>query len=249
MAGAMRGAMRALELVHVAGRCSYAEGLGLQRAAMNAKLAALREGHEMPRDRLFLLEHEPVYTLGRSADVANVLSGVADGGFDLVRVDRGGEVTFHGPGQIVGYPVLDLRAHTKDLHWYMRQVEEVIIATLATYGLEGSRKEEYTGVWVDDAKVCAIGLNASRWITSHGFALNVTTDLEAFSRIVPCGIDDPALSVTSIEALLGSGVAAPSRMEVQERLVKEFMRIFTYDRLRLTKSHAAPVESEIKTIR
>mmetsp|Transcript_1907 Transcript_1907/g.4349 ORF Transcript_1907/g.4349 Transcript_1907/m.4349 type:complete len:237 (-) Transcript_1907:435-1145(-) len=225
----MRAPRRVLDVAHVAGRCSYGFGLDLQRSAMSSKLAALREKTTMPRDKLFLLEHEPVYTLGRSADEANVLPGVAQGGFEVVRVDRGGEVTFHGPGQIVGYPVLDLRRHKKDLHWYMRNVEEAIIATLATYDLEGSRKEEYTGVWVENAKVCAIGLNASRWITSHGFAFNVSTDLTQFDRIVPCGIDEPGLTVTSLKQLLGSEKVTPTRMEVQTRLVKEFMRVFDMD--------------------
>mmetsp|Transcript_24930 Transcript_24930/g.53809 ORF Transcript_24930/g.53809 Transcript_24930/m.53809 type:complete len:234 (+) Transcript_24930:40-741(+) len=192
---------RVLEVVHVRDQCDYLYGLDLQRNVQDAKIVALREGGDVPRDVLILMEHRPVYTLGRHADPSNVLFDTEDEACTLHRVERGGEVTYHGPGQIVGYPIFDLRRHKKDLHWYMRSVEQVIIQVLGRHGLEGDRKEKYTGVWVGNEKVCAIGLNASKWVTSHGFGLNVTTDLSAFSKIIPCGITEEGTGVASIESL------------------------------------------------
>ena len=141
-------------------------------------------------DALLLLQHPSVYTLGQGATTEFVKFDPQQAAVPLVRVERGGEVTYHCPGQLVGYPILNLQHYQKDLHWYLRQLEEVIIQAIAPYGLQGKRVEGMTGVWVNDRKVAAIGIKVSRWITMHGFALNVCPDLSGFQRIVPCGIAD-----------------------------------------------------------
>ncbi|KAL0587514.1 hypothetical protein ABG067_002810 [Albugo candida] len=148
-------------------------------------------------DAILILQHPGVYTLGRRASMANVkFDSNAKESFKLIRVDRGGEVTYHGPGQVVVYPILDLNHHRKDLHWYLRRIEEVVIAVLAKFGIRGHRQTGLTGVWVQDPqtkdikKIAAIGTHATKWITMHGFAINVTTDLTSFHHIVPCGIEN-----------------------------------------------------------
>ena len=141
-------------------------------------------------DILILLEHPPVYTLGQGATTEFLKFDSAQAEYELHRIERGGEVTYHCPGQLVGYPILNLQHYRKDLHWYLRQLEEVIIRVLAVYKLEGTRISGLTGVWIDGRKVAAIGIKVSRWITMHGFALNVCPDLEGFDHIVPCGIPD-----------------------------------------------------------
>lgn len=142
------------------------------------------------KDVLLLLEHPPVYTLGQGASLNFLKFEPTEVSWELHRVERGGEVTYHCPGQLVGYPILNLRHYRQDLHWYLRQLEEVLIQVLARYGLKGDRIDGMTGVWVEGRKVAAIGIKVSRWITMHGFALNVCPDLTGFERIVPCGIAD-----------------------------------------------------------
>ncbi|MEO0489426.1 MAG: lipoyl(octanoyl) transferase LipB [Cyanobacteria bacterium J06659_2] len=139
-------------------------------------------------DVLLILEHPPTYTLGQGADPQFLKFDLAAPPAAVYRIERGGEVTYHCPGQLVGYPILNLRRHRQDLHWYLRQLEEVIIRAIAIYGLSGERVEGLTGVWVEGYKVAAIGIKVSRWITMHGFALNVCPDLSGFDMIVPCGI-------------------------------------------------------------
>jgi lipoyl(octanoyl) transferase len=139
-------------------------------------------------DILLLMQHPPVYTLGQGASESFLKFSVPHP--DLYRIERGGEVTYHCPGQLVGYPILNLQRHQSDLHWYLRQLEEVLIQVLAQYSLRAERLAGMTGVWVKDHKVAAIGIKASRWITMHGFALNIQADLTGFSEIVPCGIQD-----------------------------------------------------------
>lgn len=141
-------------------------------------------------DVLLLLEHPPVYTLGQGASLEFIKFSPTQTDWEVHRVERGGEVTYHCPGQLVGYPILNLRYYRQDLHWYLRQLEEVLIRVLAGYGLQGERLTGYTGVWLEGRKVAAIGIKVSRWVTMHGFALNVSPDLEGFKRIVPCGIAD-----------------------------------------------------------
>ena len=174
------------------GRVKYAEAWRVQRA-----LAARRHAEPgVHGDDLLLLQHPSTYTLGRKSTLDNVKFDVRDASamleFDVHRTERGGEVTHHAPGQLVGYPIFDLRNPPlrKDLHWYLRCVEEVVIRVLSTYGLHGERIDGLTGVWVDGRKIAAVGLSVSRWVTMHGFALNVTTDLAGFDAIVPCGIAD-----------------------------------------------------------
>lgn len=148
---------------------------------------ARRRQADLP-DSLLLLEHPPVYTLGQGADEQFVKFEPTQHTPPVIRVERGGEVTYHCPGQLVGYPIMNLRRHRTDLHWYLRQLEEVLIRTLQVFDLAAERVPNLTGVWVDGCKVAAIGIKASRWITMHGFALNVCPDLAGFERIVPCGI-------------------------------------------------------------
>jgi lipoate-protein ligase B len=204
------------------GRIAYQEALDLQHQIVE------RIKETETRDAvLLLLEHEAVVTLGRSADAANLLLSreeFARRGIELHESSRGGDVTYHGPGQIVGYPILRLAGARRDVHRYLRSVEQVIINVLARYGLQGRRVEGYTGVWVEDAKVAAIGVALTRWVTYHGFALNVATDLDAFRLIVPCGITDKP--VTSLEKLLGRSV--PLR-EVEDALAEEFVAEFGFE--------------------
>jgi lipoyl(octanoyl) transferase len=141
-------------------------------------------------ETLILLEHPPVYTLGQGSTLANLKFDPATTAYELHRTERGGEVTYHCPGQIVGYPILNLRFFQQDLHWYLRQLEEVILQTLEVYRLKGDRIPGLTGVWLEGYKIGAIGIKVSRWVTMHGFALNVCPDLAGFSQIVPCGIAD-----------------------------------------------------------
>jgi lipoyl(octanoyl) transferase len=201
------------------GRVSYGEGLDLQ-----ARLVQERRAGEIP-DTLLLLEHPHVITLGSGAHGEHVLADEDERhrlGIELVETGRGGDVTYHGPGQLVGYPILDLKPDRKDLHRYLRDLEEALIQALAGLGVAGRRVEGLTGVWTDGGKVAAIGVRVSSgWITSHGFALNVTTDLSYFGTIVPCGIQDR--DVTSLERELGHD---PGMERVQERVVDAFCREF-----------------------
>ncbi|EDX86470.1 lipoyltransferase [Synechococcus sp. PCC 7335] len=172
------------------------------------------------RDTLILLQHPPVYTLGQGADIRFLKFAPGSKHYELHRVERGGEVTYHCPGQVVGYPILDLKQHRMDLHWYLRELEEVIILVLAEYGLRGDRLEGMTGVWVDGYKVAAIGIKVSRWITMHGFALNVCPDMGGFERIVPCGLEGK--SVGSIAQF----VPDISLKQVQQTLIEQFEQVF-----------------------
>ncbi|MDE3054340.1 MAG: lipoyl(octanoyl) transferase LipB, partial [Gemmatimonadota bacterium] len=161
---------------------AYARALELQRAAARARIAG-----EIAQDLLLLVEHPPVVTLGRSSRDAHLLASpalLAARGVEVFEVERGGDVTFHGPGQLVGYPIVDLKRHKQDLHWYLRQVEEALIRGLAGYGIDGGRNPGYTGVWTQGRKIASIGVHARDWVTWHGFALNVSTDLAFFDLIV-----------------------------------------------------------------
>jgi lipoyl(octanoyl) transferase len=203
------------------GRVDYATALELQQ-----QLAADRKQGLVP-DQLLLLEHPHVITMGRNGQLKNLLAGddvLARAGIGFYPVDRGGDVTYHGPGQLVGYPIFDLRDWQRDVGAYVRAVEETIIATLAEYGIAAGRIPKLTGVWVGERKIAAIGVHLSRWVTSHGFALNVSTDLSYFQYIVPCGLTRP---VTSMAAL---GVRA-SLDEVGAKLAVHFARIFDCEML------------------
>jgi len=215
--------MRTLE-VRELGRIAYADAWALQQS-----LEAQRKLGEIG-DQLLLLEHPHVLTLGRNGHQENLLVSrdrLEQLGIQFFENNRGGDITYHGPGQIVGYPIIDLREWKRDVVAYVRSVEESIIRVLARYGIEGTRDPGATGVWTKGpagqlAKICAIGVHLSRWVTTHGFAFNWTTDLRYFQYIVPCGLTRP---VTSLEEL---GVRV-SREELHRTIVEEFARVFDYD--------------------
>jgi lipoate-protein ligase B len=206
-------------VVHL-GLVPYARALELQRAIARARISG-----EIAHDVLLLLEHPPVVTLGRSAKAQNLIASpalLAARGVELFEAERGGDVTFHGPGQLVGYPIVNLRGHKQDLHWYLRQVEGVLMHALEAIGIPTQRSEGRTGVWTNDRKIASIGVHARDWVTWHGFALNVSTDLSYFDLMVPCGL--AGVTMTSVTNELGSG--APSLMEVSESVAKSFGMVF-----------------------
>jgi lipoyl(octanoyl) transferase len=179
---------------------------------------------------LLFVEHPPVYTLGKSGNEDNILMSQQElkiNGIEFFHINRGGDITFHGPEQLVGYPILDLDKFKTDIGWYLRSLEEVIIMTMAEYGLTGERSKGETGVWIEpgikgkERKICAMGIKCSRWITMHGFALNVNTDLNYFNNIIPCGIQNK--QVTSLEKELGKKV---SMEEVKEKMKRNFEEVF-----------------------
>lgn len=202
------------------GRRPYGEVLELQRAIAAERIAGGRP------DTLLLVEHDPVVTLGRSTKREHLLlseKALAERGVELFDIERGGDVTFHGPGQLVGYPIFDLQQHRQDLHWYLRQVEQALIDALATYDIVGGRVEKYTGVWVENRKIASIGVHARSWVTWHGFALNVSTDLSYFDMMVPCGI--PQVTMTSISRELARVV---SLEEVADSVTSAFTSVFDF---------------------
>jgi lipoate-protein ligase B len=195
------------------GRRRYGEVLELQRAVARARISG-----EIEQDVLLLVEHPPVITLGRSSKDAHLLANpaqLAGRGIELFEVERGGDVTFHGLGQLVGYPIIDLKRHKQDLHWYLRQVEEILIRALGEFGIQSERVTKYTGVWTGKRKIASIGVHARDWVTWHGFALNVSTQLSYFDLIVPCGI--PEVAMTSLQRELGRPVALEEVTEVVSR--------------------------------
>lgn len=186
---------RVIEVIE-GGLVPYAEGLAWQRDLAHARIAG-RTGHDL----LLLVEHPPVITLGRNSHAAHLLD---PGEVEVVEVERGGDVTFHGPGQLVGYPILDLRQHRPDLHWYLRALEEALIHALAALRVRAARNPPHTGVWTSNRKIASIGIHVKQWVTWHGFALNLTTDLAEFERIVPCGIS--GVRMTTVERERGGDV-------------------------------------------
>jgi lipoyl(octanoyl) transferase len=179
---------------------------------------------ERSNSYLILTEHEPVITIGKSGNMRNLLTDptqLISQGIELVEIDRGGDITFHGPGQLVGYPILDLLQFRKDIHWYLRTIEEVVIQTLMDFGIKGQRIPDLTGVWVKNRKICAIGVKVTRWVTMHGFALNISTNLDYFNHIIPCGISDHG--VTSIFEEIGNIV---DQKDVITSLYHNFSTLF-----------------------
>ncbi|MEL6553877.1 MAG: lipoyl(octanoyl) transferase LipB [Cyanobacteria bacterium J06621_11] len=177
------------------------------------------------KDRLLLLQHPPVYTLGQGADTRFLRFDPGSDDYEIHRVERGGEVTYHCPGQLVGYPILNLKAHKPDLHWYLRQLEEVLIRTLACYGLVAGRVAGLTGVWYEGHKIAAIGIKVSRWITMHGFALNVCPDLSGFEKIVPCGIEGRPVG-SMAQFLPDVGFNAVEFNAVRQVVIEQFEQVF-----------------------
>lgn len=185
-------------------------------------------------DVLLLLEHPNTYTLGKTADRFNLKSSeeyLKENHISVYDIDRGGDITYHGPGQVVGYPIIDLNNWYKDTHKYLRALEEVIIKTCTEYNLFCERNPKYTGVWINDRKIAAIGIKVSRWITMHGFAFNVNTDLNLFNGIIPCGIQDK--SVTSLAEELNTEVDI---QEVKQKLLNNFKEIFGYTNVSIVNS-------------
>ena len=230
-------------LVADLGTMRYADALALQRAVAKARISGAFED-----DVLLLVEHPPVVTLGRSSKDQHLLASpalLASRGIELHEVERGGDVTFHGPGQLVGYPIIDLKRHKQDLHWYLRQVEQALILALATFGIVGERSAGFTGVWTNGRKLASIGVHARDWVTWHGFALNVSTDLSFFDLIVPCGIRAVEMSSLAREiARMREGAALPvpepspatneasegtlARL-ARERVVRGFAQVFALE--------------------
>ena len=201
------------------GLMPYKESLRIQE-----KLVLSRRSEEVP-DQLLMLEHPHVITVGKSSSEEHILvteEQISDLGISVFKVGRGGDVTYHGPGQLVGYPILDLKPNRKDLHRYLRDLEEVLIRSLAVLSIEGRRREKMTGVWVEGRKIAAIGVRvSSQWITSHGFSINVCNDLSYFETIVPCGIKD--VEITSIANELGTKITIGA---VTRIVVQEFREVF-----------------------
>ncbi|MEO0043625.1 MAG: hypothetical protein RL329_3073 [Bacteroidota bacterium] len=213
----------------------------LQKELIANKLAHRLSDGKYPLDYpqkhyLLFCEHPPVYTLGKSGSMAHLLldeAALAAQSIDFFKINRGGDITFHGLGQIVGYPIFDLDLFFTDVHKYVRLLEEAVILTLKMYGLNGIRIKNFTGVWLEPKvenepfrKICAIGVHISRWVTLHGFAFNIHTDLQYFKNIVPCGIDDADKSVTSLSAELGYTV---SMAAVQAQLKQHFADLFQFE--------------------
>lgn len=214
------------------GQMDYQRAWDLQESLLQE--AVRLKSHENTRGNtshhLLFVEHPPVYTLGKSGKKENVLISddeMEERHIQFFQTNRGGDITYHGPGQLVGYPILDLEKFYTDIGKYLRSLEEVIILTLADYGLKGERSAGETGVWLEpgvvgkERKICAMGVRCSRWVTMHGFALNVQPDLDYFNNIIPCGIVDK--QVTSLEKELG---VAPAMDEVKHRLKKNFQKVF-----------------------
>ena len=205
------------------GRVPYSEGVALQD-----RVRAARQAGSIP-DTLLLLEHDPVYTKGRRSDATDLPMGedwYRMQGIEVAATTRGGRVTYHGPGQLVGYPIVDLNPDRRDVHRYVRDLEEVLIRTARDYGIAADRVEGLTGVWVGREKLAAIGVRIARWVTSHGFALNVNANLDYFSLIVPCGIADRG--ITSLSRLVGRPVELD---ETAERVAGHFANVFDFSSL------------------
>jgi len=199
--------------------------------ALQKRAAAARISGSLPHDLLILCEHPPVVTLGRSTKPGNLLASpeyLGALGIQLRDVERGGDVTIHEPGQLVAYPILDLKQHTKDLHWYLRQVESSIMHALASLGIDAMREAGLTGVWREHRKLASIGVHAREWVTWHGVALNVHNDLETFRHVVPCGIDQVTMTTVAAECAM-LGATAPAMTHVREAVTTGFA--YTFDLL------------------
>lgn len=202
------------------GRIDYKKAWDLQKTYFN------KRSHGDIDDIIFICEHNHTYTLGKVANKKNLLLSeleLKEKGIDVYEIDRGGDITYHGPGQVVGYPILDLSNWKTDTNAYLRSLEEVIIKTCGEYGIEAERNDKFTGVWIGNRKICAIGIKINKWITMHGFALNVNTDLNLFNGIIPCGITDK--EVTSMQKELGMEISID---EVKTKVLKNFIEVFEY---------------------
>lgn len=215
---------------------AYQPAWDLQEELLQQNLQLKKEGSTDTKHHLLLVEHPPVYTLGKSGKEEHILISDAERQerqIEYFRINRGGDITFHGPGQIVAYPILDLEKYYTDIGLYLRNLEEVIIRVMAAYGITGARSQGETGVWIDpdkkgeERKICAMGVRCSRWITMHGLAFNVNTDLSYFDHIIPCGIQNK--KVASLQQELGRAL---DMTEVKELLLQKFAEVFESDLIR-----------------
>jgi len=204
--------------VHCLGLIAYERAWKLQHILVNER----QHSSDLP-DTLLLLEHPPVYTLGTGSSLQYLKFEPDSPIHPIHRVERGGEVTYHCPGQIVGYPILNLNYHHKDLHWYLRQLESLIIETLKIYGLPAVRRQGVTGVWLDGRKIASVGIKVSRWITMHGFAINVNADLTGFEHIIPCGLQGEKMTNMS------QFIPEIQIEQVRSSVIEEFARVFELD--------------------
>ena len=216
------------------GKIAYREGLEYQKSTQSKIINEKRAG-ESPTSALLLCEHNPVYTLGKSGSKEHLVFSdeeLVAHGIEFHKTNRGGDITYHGPGQVTGYPIFDMDQFYNDVHRYVRDIEEVVIHVLQEYGLEGMRIPGYTGVWLEgqkgvlpQRKICAIGVHMSRWVTMHGFALNVNTDISKFDGIVPCGIKEEGMLVTSLAQEMGE----PAEIQkVKYQLKNAFEKVFDF---------------------
>ncbi len=233
MEASHRGIVEVMDL----GLIPYKEAWDLQTQLHKLLVENKRAGYPNPQRHFFLLcEHPPVYTLGKSGSEDHLrLNDLERAQFQIeyYKINRGGDITFHGPGQLVGYPILDLDLLFRDVHRYVRSLEEIILRVLNYYDLVGIRNDRYTGVWIEGSKenneakkICAIGVHLSRWVTMHGFAFNVNTNLSYFDHIIPCGISDPDKSVCSLSGLLGKDV---DLHQIKQKIVTEFGVVFNME--------------------
>ena len=228
--------MNTLEIVE-AGLVPYGDALEWQR-----ELAEDRIAGRLSHDVLLLLEHPPVVTLGRNSHAAHLLQPA---GIEVFEVERGGDVTFHGPGQLVGYPILDLRAYKQDLHWYLRTLEQALIDALGILAIPAERNPGLTGVWTRGRKIASIGIHVKQWVTWHGFALNITTDLTHFDRIVPCGIQ--GVEMTSVERETGNGKRETLWDESAAAVVRAFENVFEVEIIPSPEGAARPIHASLRT--
>ncbi len=198
------------------GKSHYNDAWELQKRLQSQRISGQID------DQLLLVEHFPVYTLGKNTPREHLLTKESDN-ISIIQTDRGGDITFHGPGQLVGYPILDLNQYKRSISWYMRELEQLIIDVLKEYDINAGRKKGLTGVWVKGKKIAALGVRISKWVTMHGFSLNINPDLKYYQGIIPCGITE--YGVTSMADLLGNDV--PDMSEIKDTLVKHFIAIFS----------------------
>ena len=228
-------------ITRIGQRHSYEEVWELQSHLQKSLISAKRSGVLDKPNHILLCEHPPVYTLGKSGDISHLKKSeeeLAAESVTFYKINRGGDITYHGPGQVTVYPIFDMDHFYHDLHRYVRELEQIVINVLSHYGILGDRIEEFTGVWIDvnstnKRKICAIGIHMSRWVSMHGLALNIDTDLSYFNDIIPCGINDQDKTVTSISEELGRTV---DRQEVEELLVNQFSEMFGFQAIKATLS-------------
>jgi len=231
------------------GRISYNKAWEYQKNIQQKVIKTKRETPHIPANRFILCEHDPVYTLGKSGDIGNLVynqKALEEQGIEFYKTNRGGDITYHGPGQITGYPIFDLDQLYNDLHRYVREIEQVVINVLNHLGITSMRISGYTGVWLPksdsnpyERKICAIGVHMSRWVSMHGFALNINTDLNHFRGIIPCGIQENNKGITSLQHELGRPVELD---RIKQLLLSEFISVFGFELIEFVPANDEPLE-------